>query len=54
MNRPLFSEINPLYASGKNVPNVFQFRIRMDAPVDGEALAGAAEAAMKRYPYFCV
>ena len=54
MNRPLFSEINPLYSSGKNAPNVFQFRIRMDAPVDGEALAGAAEAAMKRYPYFCV
>ncbi len=52
--RSLFSEINPLYASGKGHPNISRLRLRMDAPVDAAVLRHAVAVAMERYPYFRV
>ena len=52
--RPLFSEINPLFASTGETPNVIRIRMRLRDEVDGDVLSRAVETAMKRYPYFCV
>lgn len=52
--RPLFSEISPLFMSGRDTPNVIRMRIRMDAEVEEAALRDAVDLTMRRYPYFCV
>ena len=54
MDQELFSEINPLYASRKDEPNVFRIRIRMRDRIDPETMRRAVDTTMTRYPYFCV
>ena len=52
--RPLFSEINPLFASSRETPNVISIRVRMTDAIDGPILCRAVETGMRRYPYFRV
>ena len=52
--QPLFSEINPLYASSRETPNIISLRVRMCGDIDGAMLDRAVEAGMNRYPYFRV
>lgn len=54
MTRFLFSEINSLYASSKESPNVIHIRMRMQDMIDGTVLRHAVDTTMKRYPYFAV
>ena len=54
IERELFSEINPMYASVKGAPNTIRARIRVRGDVDPDILRVAADTAMKRYPYYCV
>lgn len=54
MTRHLFSEINSLYASSKESPNVMHFIVKMQDMVDGKLLRHAAIETMERYPYFAV
>lgn len=53
-NKPLFSEIRPMYISSADTPNVMNFRLRMKDPIDGKVLQQAVDTTMRRYPYFCV
>ena len=54
MTRFLFSEINSLYASSKESPNVIHFIMRMQDTIDGNILRHAVDTTMERYPYFAV
>lgn len=52
--RPLFSEINPLFASSRETPNIICLRVRMRDGIDGGVLRRAVETGMNRYLYFRV
>ena len=52
--RPLFSEINPLFASNKETSNVISIRVRMSDSIDDAILKRSVETGMNRYPYFRV
>ncbi len=54
MTRFLFSEINSLYASSKESPNVIHIRMQMQDMIDETVLRHAVDTTMKRYPYFAV
>ena len=54
MVRELYSEINALYASSKDSPNVIQARMQMQDMIDETVLRHAVDTTMKRYPYFTV
>ena len=54
MKRNLFSEINSLYASSKESPNVMHFIMKMQDTIDGKVLRHAVDTTMERYPYFAV
>ena len=45
---------NFLYRTWEAFPNVMRFRVRMDRPVDGQALSLAVQESASRYPYFCI
>ena len=52
--KPLFSEINPLYASSEDTPNIISIHVRMRDGIDGTVLKRAVDVGMNRYPYFRV
>jgi hypothetical protein len=46
---PLFSEINPLYSSSEETPNIISIRVRMCSGIDGAVLERAVETGVN-YP----
>ena len=54
MEQRLFTELRWLYTTTKDAPCEIRIRMRMQDPIDPDALRIAVDATMKRYPYFCV
>ena len=54
MEQKLFTELRPLYSTGKGRPAGIRARIRMRDLIDPDILRRAVDRTMQRYPYFCV